>query len=750
MNEDFDAHGWSHIHHAAFNGYVKSISRFVRSNKELLELLTRDGKKNSPLSLACSNGQLETVCLLIELGASMVIVNADGLGLVELCAIGGHLHVMEYFLQLNSPKVKVFHSLIRALENSKKIQLQLVALKSLCSLVTPERLNTALNVDVLDGVFKVLGSVSSNEDVLLNCLIFLENFISANNHVAPQGMRSDAFLNILIKHLRSESRDVYSKVVRLLFQLATNDAKSAAYISEKGMAALINILDKKATDSSVILDVFKALCLFCQLWPKTQDHFAMFAGFSILVRLMRENKKRKVLTSIARLVALLVEENEHNQNLFINEDGIPALLQVLLKFRSLELQMAIVSAIKSLANNASILTRELLQNKGCTKVLIKILREGPRQDDVRRLVGEALWDIAGSEPARRYTIAKQIGLNILIEFLKTTNASLNLIASEALVVLAEDINSKQDEIVSSSAAQFAVRLLCKDSTPETTVLCVFRAIRALCIKKGFRPHTSGQTSIASDGSIKFLVRFLIDSSRAVTQAEAAYTLACVALGNHEINAMIVHMFEFSRLISLMLYKDMNVRLTTAYALALFAFNNTHNQKRIISSGNLCFAMFKPFLHSHDKKIQAKTAFQVVVLSRIFPDEDQANTSATGIDMLVRLLQQDDESLQASCCNFIAGLSHTRPGIPAAFVSIGAVQILSKLLTSISEMVRCYSAIALGYLSMDKDGQTQLLNICRNNPLLYSILCSYAKKIKLSRQFMERWKHYQRLSSLPPM
>lgn len=55
-------------------------------------------------------------------------------------------------------------------------------------------------------------------------------------------------------------------------------------------------------------------------------------------------------------------------------------------------------------------------------------------------------------------------------------------------------------------------------------------------------------------------------------------------------------------------------------------------------------------------------FQVVVLSKIIPDEEQALSSATGIKLLVDLLQdsQSDQILAlASDC--IARLAHTRAG-----------------------------------------------------------------------------------------
>jgi ankyrin repeat protein len=749
--EEFDNEGWSHIHHAAFSGYQKSISRFVRSNQEHLELLTKDGQRNTPLLLACSSGQLDAVRFLVELGANLIAFNASDFGVIEVSAYSGHLHVLEYFLDLNSPEVNVYTSLVRALDHSKGSRLQIASLSSLTELSNAERLKNVLSSGAIEGVVKILASSASEEDVVINCLLFFEKILKVDK-TAHEAMRHHNSVRALVGHLSSENKQIYLLAVKILTELAVDHPATVENITNNnGIDSLVKILRKNNSENSVLLDVLKTLVLFCKVRSKTQDVFASVEmGFATLASLLRECKKRKVLAWAGRTIALLVEGNERNQNLFVNEDGIPCLVQILSKSRSQEAQMAAVLAIKAIANNGSVANQELLQRKGCVKILTKMLREGPRHDDIRQLIGEALWAIAGSDVSQRHSIAKHIGINILVEFLKTSNHSLNFIGSEALVVLAEDINSKQDEIVAASATQFMIRLIGKQNTPEPTVLSIFRTFRAICIQTGIRPHVKGQSAIMTEAGIKFLVRYFVHSRKALIQADAAYTLACIALGNQDTNSAVVDMFEFSRLTDLMSQEAKSVQLIAAHALALFAFNNTHNQKCIASSGTLTYSMFKPLLDSSEPKTQAKAAFQVVVLSRIFPDEDQANTSAAGIQMLVTLLQQNDQELQAMCSNFIAGLSHTRPGIPAAFVSIGAIQVLAELLNSQSEKVRCCSAIALGYLSVDKSGQRQLLNACRRRPPLYKILRSYAKDVKLSQEFVERWKHYQRLSCLPPM
>ena len=50
-----------------------------------------------------------------------------------------------------------------------------------------------------------------------------------------------------------------------------------------------------------------------------------------------------------------------------------------------------------------------------------------------------------------------------------------------------------------------------------------------------------------------------------------------------------------------------------------------------------------------------------------------------------------------------------PGVPAAIVSIEAVDLLCKHLSSTTEQVRGNAAIALGYLSYNHQAERQMLN-----------------------------------------
>jgi len=290
------------------------------------------------------------------------------------------------------------------------------------------------------------------------------------------------------------------------------------------------------------------------------------------------------------------------------------------------------------------------------------------------------------------------------------------------------------------------------SQHEYIVRSVIKTIRYLCVGVGCVPHERNQNTISQSRGIKFLVALMVHSANEEVQVEAALTLGYVSLGNKAIFDEIFSSADFSyvRILKMLYSRSAIVRLTAGSALAAFAFNNLHQQKEIAEQGGVRFDCFVPFLQSDDEFYRCNAAYQVVILARIIPNEEQAKSSAAGIKLLVDLLQDSSsEEVQALAADCVASLSHTRAGVPAAIVAIKAIDHLCNLLLSKAEQVRGNAAIALGYLSHDHKGERRILHRCRNDPYLMKVIKYYTKRIKLATTFNEGWQHYRKVG-LPPI
>nr|XP_014348786.1 PREDICTED: ankyrin and armadillo repeat-containing protein-like [Latimeria chalumnae] len=242
------------------------------------------------------------------------------------------------------------------------------------------------------------------------------------------------------------------------------------------------------------------------------------------------------------------------------------------------------------------------------------------------------------------------------------------------------------------------------------------------------------------------------SQSEVIQVEAAWAVAAAVLGNRENMELLYEnsVFNYMHILQLLYSSKEGVCLLASGALATFAFNNLRQQEEIVQSGGIRWHNLQPFLGSKNEIYRVNAAFQCIVLCRTIPDNEPANTTATGIKTIVDVLEQshskDALALAADC---LARLAHTRAGIPAAIASLNAIGRLCNLLSCPAEQVRGCAAIALGYLSFNHQAERQLLKRCRKEHHLVKILLYYTRTYKLSPTFLERWKHLKELS-LPPI
>lgn len=746
--DEFDDNGWAHVHHAAYNGYYKSVNRFITSREDQLELETQDGQQMTPLLLACMNGHVETVQLLVEeLHANVKAKDRHLFGAVELAASKNHIKVLEYLLKLNSPDIEVWKNLIRGLSQS---ELETSCARALVELTTEENadnLESFLKAGGAQAIVGLLKNSFASEESKIFALSVLLNLV--RDEAGKEHLTKSRAVPPIILQLNDATRDLYLPATRLLEALAYCEENKEVTVSNGGVDSLVRLL-QHSDDEEVVESALSTVRVLSSSSSEIQTSVGSNKDiWKSLVSLLSAVKNKHVLAAVARTVSAVVKEHSANQNAFVAENGVQPLME-LMRLRSRECQFAAVQAIHALAEgnegNQSVVTEH-----GCVMMLMRLLKRS-RAADLRTLTAGALWAIAGEKNAQRRSIGAEIGVNLLIEFLsENLPESLHFIGSEALGVLARGVRNKRDEIAKANGVMPLVRLLGKANTPAYIILSVLRTLRALCLCLGFRPHVQNQDAVTKEGGLKFFIRYMVQARQDIIKVEAAYTLGCVCMSNTaNMKAVLDHKdFSFIHILRQLYYDDEEVHLLAGAALAVFAYNNVANQRNIAMSGGVRYDAFVPFLESKNEKQAIYAAFQVVVLSRIIPDEDQSLTSATGIKLLVSHLDSTSEDIQAAAANFIGGLAHTRAGIPGAIISIGTIPLMGKLLTSQYETVQAAAAVALGYLSYDSIGERQLLGVCRRDPFLYEVTQFHAGKVKLSPQFVERWQHCKRIG-LPPI
>lgn len=750
--QEFDNNGWAHIHHAAFNGYQKSVLRFINTKPDRLEILTQDDQGLTPLLIACISGQRETVDTLIELGADINALDQKMLGAVELAALNDNTNLLEYFLSKHSARVNVIRRLFNCLsENDNNCELEMAACESLQLLSG----NAAICEKILDndGISLLLQHLKSklasekSKDLCLNIIMNIASFILINDQIIKFGG-----VPILIDSLSTNLPSITLKAVKMIGMLAGYGGKDVKHSIDElsGITSILAILQNTVDNPDLVIECLDTLTVLVSYDSKMQNGLISHSeGLAILVDLLENSEDSAIIIATLKALIGIVTENTHTQAMFADLNGIKGLMNTL-KSKSSDCTVSAVLLAQRVAYRNQ-RNQELFIKQGSVKILTRILKRSHHMDGKAAAAG-ALWAIAGSKFHQRRAIATFMGISTCLEFLGSSVPNeLQYYGSEALHTLTKGVGNEIDDLAKAGSVQRLLHILGNTSTPSYVALSILKSLRSLCIAPGYFPHTKNQKISVCEGAIRIILNYARTGRSEYEKAESYYTLGAVTYANKDNLLAIKKTSDFSYIdvLTLLYSSNSHVKEIAGSALALLAFDCKKQLREIASAGGIPYQHFVPFLISEDKFCVAHTAFQMAVLSKIIPDEAPALTSATGIKILVDLLDSDNEEIQALSSDLICGLSNLKSGVPDAIISIGTVKRLCKLLCSPFDIVQASVSVTLCQLMHRPEGQRQFLNACRHDPYLFKVLQRFPHRVQLSDEFQKRWRHCRTIG-LPPI
>ncbi|KYO32635.1 ankyrin and armadillo repeat-containing protein isoform X1 [Alligator mississippiensis] len=752
---------WAPIHHAAVRNHAATMARLLdTAGPEELEAPTRDGLRNTPLLLAAASASYQVAELLVGRGADVAALNAQQHGVAELCALHGHWALLRYFLALGDPRVNVCARLISLLQSDVDREalsagLALAHLMDEASGAAPCPAPRLLEQGLVPAVLGMLGKDASHtvKEQALHLLNSLLRARGGKEEVAKHGG-----IQVLVSLLSEGAEGLLGGVVGAICEIACEKSFAEELHSAGAIPAFQRVLSAARRGSSSCLGTgsgeplaagsLRSLDLMAEACKSCKDDMGKQHGFlSGLVQLAEECRSPSLMIVWSEVVESVTANHPNNQAAFLAVDGAVPLIHMM-KSKARDVQLQAIKALHRLVEGNPDAQKKVLELGG-TLPLIQLLQKS-QSPHVQEVVADALWALAGAETECQRTVAEGMGVNMLVGFLRSVSQKLHQIGIEGLGVLLQGPRDMRNAVFSANGVDHLVRMLCSER--ENIVLSTIRVLRHVCLGIGYIPHYKNQIAIANSRGLKFLLALMIHSPYEAIQAEAAYTLSAVVLGNSENLEILSHSsaFQYRYILPLLYSSEEEIRLLTAGALATFAFNNVSEQRAIIQAGGVRWHHFQPFLQSSKEIHRIQAAFQSIVLSRIIPDNEPANITAIGIRTIVDTLERSQAhhtlALAADC---VARLAHTRAGIAAALVSIDAVGVLFQLLSSSVDLVQSCAAVALGYLSFNHVAERQLLKRCRKKPHLVGNLLLYTRKHKISPTFLARWKHSQELR-LPPI
>ncbi|XP_030060321.1 ankyrin and armadillo repeat-containing protein isoform X2 [Microcaecilia unicolor] len=409
--DDLDENGWAPIHHAAVKNHVTSIERiFETSGTQQLERNTADGHGNTPLLLAVSRASRSTVEILVKLGADVAAVNSEHHGVVEICALQGHMDLLQFFINMKSQKLNVYRKLITWLDfsNEKEALSAGLAISSL----TKKTLQAARFVD--EGLVPTLLHVLEKNigDNVKEQALHVLNIIQDRN-VKGQIRQHNGF-QILVSLVSKGSKQLLFGLLRLLSEIVSEKEYAEALYSANAMPALVRVVvsgdESKSLDNGnreeILTSAARILGLMAEASEDCKEALGKQKGFlSVLVQMFKEFKSKNLLISWSEAVGRVVANHQINQNAFVDKNGIVPLIQ-LIKSKHKDLQMCALKTLHRLVEGNSHVQKIFWEFNGIITLLLLLKRS--RTQPLQETIADTIWALAGAKAEDRRTMAAKI------------------------------------------------------------------------------------------------------------------------------------------------------------------------------------------------------------------------------------------------------------------------------------------------------------------------------------------------------
>ncbi|PVD21085.1 hypothetical protein C0Q70_19251 [Pomacea canaliculata] len=328
---DTDEKGWSHIHHCAYRGYVKSLERFVEGDPESLELQTTDDQANTPFLLAVASGNQDMVACLINLGAKVDAINSQNHGAVEICALKHHISLLRYFLSLALDKLPVWKNLLKMLGSDMEED---AVAAGTCLKTLTDPTDGVINSDwepvyshgIVPVISKVVKSAITDDCKVpaIQCLLNMLERPEVQEQVVSSGG-----LPAFIKLLKSNNNFVVQLSATVVKELTKNREYSEMAVQNSAIQSLQRVL-QFVNDPEVLVPSVEAVTNIASSGSKMAATIGSTAGcIGAIVSVFNSANTPNLLLALTNAVAALAGSRE-NQTALANEGVTQHIFNVIL------------------------------------------------------------------------------------------------------------------------------------------------------------------------------------------------------------------------------------------------------------------------------------------------------------------------------------------------------------------------------------------------------------------------------------
>lgn len=608
--------------------------------------------------------RLDIIQLLKENGANINATNNNGHGIVEIAAMRQDLKLLYYVLGSKDFEINVWR---------KVLQLFAVDSEEISGSAgrTLERLTEISDKNAEETWSRNMKSLLENELIVTMCKVlqlnYKETLISAfiillnvieyidriKQYDSCKNFAKSGLLSGMIRFLKIDSSgnmiedsDLVCLCGKVLEKMSNCEEICTAIFGTafdltQNMIQTIYKLINKVTDGNLLFSFVNFLSNVLEFGTKANIQVpgqpALVTTIISMYNHVRDNYH--FMKSLLRITMALSNCSTELQSQFVR-DGLSVHLSEAINSNNNDIKELSIMCIEKLSK-PNIYVQKTFVKEGLGQKLLLVLQ---KSITVRHkvLTSNALWSLAGEDPVQRKLMASKFRINLLSDFLTMKSDDLYFIACDALGVLFNQPPNANQSIHVQFTDLHGIHPLIRVLTSEKdfVVLAAIRCIQRLCIRTGLNPYKVAQSEIKKHEGITFIVALFLHAKQDIIRAESAVALACLCLNcpeNMQVTLDTLN-FSYSHIFKMMKNKDKAIQLLATNALALFAFNNIQQIREMANISGITYSYFNEFIKSKDDYEKCEAAFQLIVLSELIIDEDQAVCSKNGIDALVELMR----------------------------------------------------------------------------------------------------------------
>ena len=719
-----------------------------------------DRLKLTPLLVAAWYGSVDSFHFLLKLGARKEVKSQKGFNAVQ-CALMNKQRKLVLSL-LDNPEFTVINDIIH-LFSADNVQISELAnvLEMLNIIIAsyivsqkgekPDQAYISM-LESVDGVSKLMSLI----DVCLKQKEMLQ-------HVAPiivKIMQNMSFSDTLSKAMMENSMPEYHaklmdkinssealvgliEISEVMFRLGRGEKMASLHTPRICLRAA-----RRTKDEQVILTAVSCMGK-CASYSIMAENFLSDGILAEFVNMLKTSEVsfdiQKVLMQILTTVASI---NESFRRAILELGGVHVIIDKL-NWKKPTL-IDIINFLRVMCKEKGDMEVIMKRSKIAIPTLLYVIKNSINYNNKQKAFG-ILWLIAGKDLRERRALARLIGPAGLVRMLSLGQRDLQLIAITAFYLLSPNLYNMHEEIVKSGA--IALLLSSIQSTGPTSQLEALWTIENCSHDIAYCPNKKLQEAFMNEGGIQVLQRLQVHGQNKSIKLQAICTLSAISIGNLNMKKIIFNNPQFSlkefllQLTTLDPDAEINNLMLVWRSICYLAYNSIEAQHVIFQTMAIPVKPYLQIMHSACDMISTEVAFQMIVNARILDlRKNKVQIVAMCMKHLVFSLKsafdEQEDDLQVHICTLITALLHMRAGICPAFMSINIIPLLVHIIFTPFESCRRTAAIALSYITKDKDGCRKVLGYCRKYKDLYRRIIRYSKGFSLDPEFIAGWKHFQ--------